>query len=350
MGNRLFVICLQFNSLFFGKRDSERKIILKEDKRKLLAKIAYLYYIEDKPQSEIAKELNIYRTTISRMIKQARKEGIVNIEIQEFNSHIFDLELYVKRKFSLKDIVIVPTNESDSEEQKDEKLAKEAAAFLKRNIHYDSIVGLSWGSTLGRTISKIENKKKTNTTFVPIVGGPSHINSKYHVNTLVYDLARKLNGKSAFVNASAVQETKGLKEGIMNSKYFKELRDYWKSLDIAIVGIGGPLNTKESQWRDLLTDKDYEELKIREAIGDCCCRFFDQDGKIIKGSLYCRTIGLDLDELSKVPMSVGIARSKRKSKSILAMLKRRYINTLVTDEETILDLLKTLNDPFLDEY
>ena len=91
----------------------------------------------------------------------------------------------------------------------------------------DSIVGVSWGETLGDTIAEIESKKKTNAMFVPIAGGPSHINSKYHVNTLVYEMARKFSGQNIFVNATVIQETPQLKKGIMDSKYFKELKDYW---------------------------------------------------------------------------------------------------------------------------
>ncbi|MPM62966.1 hypothetical protein SDC9_109844 [bioreactor metagenome] len=71
---------------------------------------------------------------------------------------------------------------------------------------------------------------------------------------------------------------------------------------------------------------------------------------MLKGNLYERTIGLDLYHLKKVPLSVGIARSKVKSKSILAMLKKSYINCLITDEETVLEILRLEKDPYLDTY
>lgn len=323
---------------------------MKDDKKNMLAKVAYLYYFEEKTQNEIAEELKIYRTTVSRMIKQAKDEGIVKIEIQEFNTQIYALERHMKSKYKLKDIEIVPVVESDSNEKKNQKLSKAAAAYIKRKIEMDSIVGVSWGETLGDTVAEIESKKKTNAMFVPIAGGPSHINSKYHVNTLVYEMARKFSGQNIFVNATVIQETPQLKKGIMDSKYFKELKDYWERLDIAIVGIGGPLRIRESQWRDLLTKEDYKDLELREAVGDCCCRFFDHEGKMLKGNLYERTIGLDLYHLKKVPLSVGIARSKVKSKSILAMLKKSYINCLITDEETVLEILRLEKDPYLHTY
>ena len=40
-----------------------------------------MYYQEDKNQSQISKELNIHRSTISRLLKKSREEGIVTITI-----------------------------------------------------------------------------------------------------------------------------------------------------------------------------------------------------------------------------------------------------------------------------
>lgn len=58
---------------------------MNNEKRRLLAKIAYLYYIEGKNQAEISTELDIYRTTVSRLINRARTEGIVHIDIKDFD-------------------------------------------------------------------------------------------------------------------------------------------------------------------------------------------------------------------------------------------------------------------------
>ncbi len=80
---------------------------MKNERKKLLAKIAYLYYIEERSQSDIAAETGIYRTTISRMLAEAKKEGIVKIEIEDFDTRLFHLENYVKEKYGLKGIEIV---------------------------------------------------------------------------------------------------------------------------------------------------------------------------------------------------------------------------------------------------
>ena len=52
---------------------------MQKEEDKLLVRIAEMYYQEDKNQSQISKELNIHRSTISRLLKRSRNEGIVNI-------------------------------------------------------------------------------------------------------------------------------------------------------------------------------------------------------------------------------------------------------------------------------
>lgn len=313
---------------------------MKPDKQKQLAKAAYLYYIAEKKQAEIAKELNVDRTTVSRMLAQAKKSGIVEIKINQFDPRLFLLEEQLRKRFKLAQVELAPTEPQETEEQKDWQLAQTAESWLRRQVKDDQVIGVAWGATLGKMIEELEPKQLQNVVVVPIVGGPSHIRSQFHVNTLVYELAKKFQGTSVFINAMVVQESRNLAKGIFQSKYFHELKHYWQQLDIALVGIGGPLSYQKSQWRDLLTSADLTELKLQEAVADCCCRFLNSEGKVINSSLADRTIGVSLADLKQVPQRVAVARSHKKARSILAVLKSETINTLITDQETAEKLLQ----------
>ena len=51
------------------KTNSHRKI-------SLLARIAWMYYIQELTQEEIARKLDFSRTKVTRLLAQAREEGI----------------------------------------------------------------------------------------------------------------------------------------------------------------------------------------------------------------------------------------------------------------------------------
>lgn len=320
---------------------------MREEKRRLLAKLAYMYYIEEKSQTQIASEMGIYRTTVCRMLSKAKEEGIVKIEISDYNPEIFALESYVQEKYGLKKVAIIPYHATDSQAERFDRIASEGAEFLRSMVKDDEMIGISWGSTISRMIDRMDPKSLKGISVYPLAGGPSAINANFHVNTLVYRLARLFHGQSSFINATVIQENPNIAQGIRESKYFEKTLEAWKKLDWAIVGIGAePDSQKESQWRDLLMGSDYEALRRLSAVGEICCRFLDKDGQPVNSHLQERTIGISIEELQKVPKVMAIAHGHEKARAILAALKANCINYLVTDEATIRALLVADGDSF----
>ena len=68
------------------------------DDIRLIVKVAQLYYEQEMTQAQIARELGIYRTTISRLLKRGREQGIVTIAINyDYNENLW-LEQQLKQK------------------------------------------------------------------------------------------------------------------------------------------------------------------------------------------------------------------------------------------------------------
>ena len=310
-----------------------------DERRRIITKVAYMYYMEGLTQTEISNKMGIYRTTVSRMINKARQEGIVSISINGYDTSIFNLEEKLKEKYQLRYVVVVPNHPGQSNDDKDRQLSAHAGQYLKQIIEPGQVVGFSWGKIISGMVAGTREVAPTNATFVPLVGGPSSANTEYHVNTIVYDMARKFGGKNIFIDAAAVQKTPYIKQEVTSSRYFRDIETYWNNLDIACVGIGGPLNGNVSRWRDLLTKEDVDLLKDQHAIGDCCCTFFSREGKILRGNLLDRTIAVPLLNLQKVRHSIGVARSMNKAVSIDVLMKMNILHTLITDEETAQRLL-----------
>lgn len=110
------------------------------DDIRLIVKIAQLYYEQDMTQAQIARELGIYRTTISRLLKRGREQGIVTIAINyDYNENLW-LEQQLKQKFGLKEAVVV----SCDSEQEDEQLTMmgvHGAQLLERLLEPGTLSG-----------------------------------------------------------------------------------------------------------------------------------------------------------------------------------------------------------------
>ena len=60
-----------------------RTVAANQEKLRRLSRVARQYYLEDRKQSEIARELGVSRPMVSRMLAEARELGIVKISVLE---------------------------------------------------------------------------------------------------------------------------------------------------------------------------------------------------------------------------------------------------------------------------
>lgn len=114
------------------------------DDIRLIVKISQLYYEQDMTQAQIARELGIYRTTISRLLKRGREQGIVTIAINyDYNENLW-LEQQLKQKFGLKEAVVVSCD-SEQEDEQLNMMGVHGAQLLERLLEPGDIIGFSWG-------------------------------------------------------------------------------------------------------------------------------------------------------------------------------------------------------------
>ena len=142
-----------------------------QEKWNILAMVANLYYNSEMTQSQIAERLYTSRSKVSRMLKEARELGIVEIYIKEPWERNLEYEQRMKEEFSLKNIRIIMSK--DAEKEKVQALLSEAAAYyLDSIVKQNMVVGISWGNTLYHIVKYIaaNNHKNIPLTVVPIMG------------------------------------------------------------------------------------------------------------------------------------------------------------------------------------
>ena len=312
---------------------------MEEDK--LLVRIAEMYYQEDKNQSQIAKELNIHRTTISRLLKKSREEGIVQITINYDLTGTYSTEQYLEKEFGLSKAIVVPVSSEVSREQKNKLLGIAASDYLLDVLEDSMTMGFSWGQTLAALISEMGHKELNNITCLPMIGGPSgKLPSEYHVNTITYEAAKKINGRALLIDSPAIPETPALKKSLMENTFNQELVSLWSKLDVAVFGIGSPYLQAKDHWRQFYGEDVLAALAEKEVAGDIVSRFYNQAGEQILSPLDNRIIGIQLNELKKAKIRLALAESLDKAKAILGALYGGYVTTLVTTEETAQEIIR----------
>ena len=99
------------------------------DELRLIARVARMYYEWDMRQSEIAKQLDLSQTTVSRLLNRSKEEGIIRISVNLPNGVYTELEETLVKKFGLRDVIVVDSLD-DNENMIQRDLGAAAAYYL----------------------------------------------------------------------------------------------------------------------------------------------------------------------------------------------------------------------------
>ena len=295
-------------------------------KERKLAEIAYMYYIDEMSQNQIAKEYGISRSMVSMMLNEARTKGIVRIEIKDSELYCFDLQRKMEKIFGLKKAIIVPRL-SKNEDGLITQLADGATEYLGQIIDHNMTIAVSWGRTVYEVASRIRSNGKTNIVISPLVGGIGNEMNIYHSNVIADTMSKNLGASSLGLYSPVFVATKEVRNLIFNDKSIKKVIETSERADIAIVGIG---SIAASTMADI-------GLLEEDDISTC---FFDKNGQYTENIFSDRTVALSLEQLRKIPTIVAVAGGDKKIKAIHGALKGGLMDVLVTDEVVARSILK----------
>jgi deoxyribonucleoside regulator len=114
-------------------------------KKSSVVEIARLYYEHGKNQDDIACEYGISRSTVSRLLKEARESGIVRFQIIDPNSVCTQIAAGLEAKFNLKKAVVIE-GDSDSVDVIKRDIGVAGASLFSRSIRGNQTIGIFWVS------------------------------------------------------------------------------------------------------------------------------------------------------------------------------------------------------------
>ncbi len=305
---------------------------------RLLSKVSELYYLQQHTQQQIANRLHVSRPKVSRLIQQAREEGIVQINVVSRGSFL-ELETDLEQRYKLEEVLIVDADAASGDQMLRQQLGTAAAAYLLRTLAAGDILGVTWGRTLQALVQSLQPQSPNDVQVVQMMGGFGPPEAETHAADLSRRLAQLLAGSLTLLPAPGIVDRAESRDVLLKDRYVQAAIDLFSQLTVAYVGIGA-LSTNPVFEHDgaVLPAADYEALVQAGAIGDIAMRFFDADGQPVTTSLDERTIGITLDALQQVPRVVGVASGAQKVAAIRAAIRGGLIDVLITDHPTAIQL------------
>ena len=312
------------------------------DEIRLMAKVARMYYDQGIRQQEITERLNIHQSKVSRMLKRAREANIVRISVATPAGVFPDLEEALESKFHLKEAVVI---DSDGEEERIVRdLGAAAAFYVETTIKPEMIIGISsWSRSLFSMVDSLHpSNSGIDGKVVQILGGVGNASNQHQAMLLAQRMAGLIGASPVLLQAPGVVGSAEARAVLVKDSTVQEAARLFGKLDLALVGIGSlePSSLLASSG-NIFSVEERRLLRRSGAVGDICFQFIDKHGLLVASPLMKRVIGIDLPTLKATPRIVGIAGGKSKLPAILASLKGKWINVLITDRYTAEKLIST---------
>lgn len=314
------------------------------ERLKLIHLVAEMYYVGDKTQQEIAKELSISRPKVSRLLNAARDENIVQIRVVNPFANIDLLTQTLQEKLQISTVIVVPgANKTQNQIRK--HLGYATARYLESSIQTGDVVGMGWGRTLHEVVHALESGGDKKLTAVPLMGGLGQVSPSFQVHSMSRVFCEKLGGTWQPLYVPAIVENPEVRQSLLASSDAQQVKTQWARLTVALMGIGNIDLGPEVQmlFADYLDDGRFTYLAQLRAVGDICMRFFDVDGQPIVDGLP-GVMSIELAQLRQVPRRIGVAGGAEKAEAILGAVRGGYINVLITDETAVTRILEIIKE------
>jgi DNA-binding transcriptional regulator LsrR (DeoR family) len=310
-------------------------MVIDQEQHRLLYRIAQAYYIEGLTQQQIGKQFGLSRVKVSRLLKQAREERIVNITLVPPSGRLPELERSLERKYGLDEVIIVTVSAPDEPAVVARELGPATAEYLLRILNGDEVVGITWGTTTLAIADALPTRSWPNLTVVQILGGLGPVDTLEHSTELARRIAQKLKARLQLLPAPGIASNRAAAEALRSDHQIARTLALAARADVALVGLGVPLpQAVLVRSGTIINREDLESLKQAGAVGDIALRFIDKRGRPLKLEIDERIIGLTLEQIRKIPRVIATAGGEEKYCMILASLRSKILNVLVTDQVT----------------
>ncbi|MEM6757905.1 MAG: sugar-binding domain-containing protein [Pseudomonadota bacterium] len=304
-----------------------------EDSEAFVTEVCWHYYIGEMTQAEIAKLLNVTRLRVNRAIQHAKSSGMVKVQIDSPFLQRVQHQEAVKEQLGLSRVVIGPAN-ADRYDFHGSVGAALAALLTERLTSKEwSSFGVSWGLTLEAAIRKLPKQSHPDLEVVSILGGTTK-GSTFNSFGIASGIAEALGAHYSLL-AAPIYLSEGIDRELFLSQFaLKTHFEKFERLDAVIMTCSNVSEKSFLVQHGLPSELSPEQLIDAGAIGDVLGHFLDADGNSVSESVDNRTIGMQIDQVLKVPEKIMAAAGPHKVDIIQAACRRGLVDTLVTDDVT----------------
>jgi DNA-binding transcriptional regulator LsrR (DeoR family) len=305
---------------------------------------ASMYYLQDYTMDAIGRRLGTSRSTVSRLLKRAREQGIVSITLRNPDERRQGVAQAVRDAFGVEAHVVFPADDAD-ELAKLEQVALASARLIGMWMDSDMALGVAWGTTTSAIARHLQPKSTRDSLVVQLNGAANTRTSGIsYVGSIVSRFAEAFDAALLDFPVPAFFDFAETKNLMWRERSIRRVLDAQARLDIALFSVGAIAGVLPSHVyaAGYLDPGDTDYLNQEGVVGDVCTVFLRADGSYEDIELNSRASGPTPAQLRSIPRRLCAVAGDNKVPPLLAALRAGVATDLVIDDLTAAHLLKAI--------
>ena len=303
---------------------------------RMRVRAAWMYYVEEMTQSDIAAALDIGRVSVVRLLAEARARGEVRVSVTGALAELTAAERALEARYGLERAIVTPA--PGVGEDPSPTISAAIGAVLSESVDSGMAVGLGWGRTLLECLPFIEPRALEDMRVVSLLGGISQAH-RFNPAEFVWRFAQIFNGDAFLLSAPAIVDSQETKSALVDRCGLRSTLDMAEKLDLVVLSVGGIERTATTYRTGYIAETDRRSLEKAGAVGDILFHFLDRTGALVDHPINERIVSADMDAIRRAPARILASGGQEKIEILRSSFALIMPTVLVTDEATATHLL-----------
>lgn len=304
---------------------------------------AKLYYLDHQTMDQVAAKLSVSRATVSRLLKEARATGMVQISLNEDFKPKSDIATRLGDRFRVK-VRVVSTGAKDSALARMQAVAKEAGVLLNSLMHDDMVLGVAWGSTVSEVARHLPPRPLKNVLVVQLngAGNARHTGIPYS-GAILGQIAEAFSSPMIHFPVPAFFDCAATKEAMWQEESVRFVLRIQRKADVALFGIGALGGAIPSHVYNggYFTEDEQRDIRKAGVAGDMCTVLLRENGTYADLQLNQRATGPTPAELARIKRRIAVVSGSHRLAALKGALMTGAITDLVIDTQLAALLLES---------
>ncbi len=316
------------------------------ERTNLAYEAAVMHYVQGETMESIARRLGVSRSTVSRLVKNAREAGYVQITLHPPKELVNTLGARISSYFDI-NTHVVPVPFGANEARRLTSVATMAGIVVSELVESNAIIAVAWGNTVSAVSDHLVRKAISGCTVVQL-NGAAHKNSTGipYASEIMEAFGHAYGAAVVHFPVPAFFDYAETRDALWKERSIVSVRELQKAADVAVFGVGAIEGKIPSQVYagGYLTPEELGSIGREGVVGDICTVLLRADGSWQDLELNKRASGPNLDELRNIKRRVCVVSGVEKVIPLLAALRSGVITDLIIDEDAASHLEELAHD------